>query len=85
MGISVQVPKRGTPGASLAAMPPYVEFGHLSTDMAGMTHIKEHDSRLKSLLLSVLPAAAFLLVSFFILEDYGPNIDSQKNFLEGAV
>jgi hypothetical protein len=51
--------------------------------MAGMTQIKERVGRLKNILLLVLPAAVFLLVSFFILEDYGPNIDSQKNFLEG--
>jgi hypothetical protein len=51
--------------------------------MAGMAQKKEHGSKLKSLLLAVLPAAAFLLVTVFILEDYGPNIDSQKNFLEG--
>lgn len=51
--------------------------------MAGIAQIQKHGSGLKSLLLAVLPAVAFLLVSVFILEDYGPNIDSQKNFLEG--
>ena len=29
--------------------------------------------------------AAFLLLSFFLMHDFAPNIDSQKNFMEGEI
>jgi hypothetical protein len=41
--------------------------------------------RVKPLWIAVAGIALFLIVSCFVVRDYGMNIDSQKNFREGEM